>query len=88
MSVMERRLQLLLDEERYSRLSAESRESGRSIASLIREAIDTRWESGWAERQAAAGRLLEWVTPESGEREPDWSEVKAAMEQELIDKLP
>lgn len=86
---MERRLQLLLDEDRYQRLAAESKRSGRSVASLIREAIDTRWDADQARRQAAAQRVLDWATPPTpGEREPDWDEIKAAMEQELIDKLP
>jgi hypothetical protein len=86
---MERRLQLLLDEERYSRLSAESRESGRSIASLIREAIDTRWDADAARHQAAAQRVLDWVTPPTpGEREEDWDEIKRAIEDDIVARLP
>ena len=39
MSVMERRLQLLLDQERFAKVEAEARASGRSVAAIIREAI-------------------------------------------------
>lgn len=79
-------MQILLDEERYSRLAAESQQSGRSVAALIREAIDTRWGADAARRRAAATRVLGWVT-DSTDREPDWSETKLAMEQDLIDRL-
>lgn len=86
---MERRLQLLLDEGRYSRLAEESKASGRSIASLIREAIDTRWDDGLAKRAAAARRMLEWVTPPTpGEREEDWEDIKRAIEDDIVARLP
>ncbi len=35
-----RRLQILIDEERYARLEREARRSHRSVAAAIREAID------------------------------------------------
>ena len=43
MSVTERRLQILLDEARYRRVAAEADASGRSVAAVIREAIDQRF---------------------------------------------
>lgn len=86
---MEHRLQLLLDEERYSHLAAESAASGRSIAALIREAIDTRWNADAERRQAAAQRVLDWVTPSTpGEREEDWVDIKRAIEDDIIARLP
>ena len=39
------RTQLMLEEAQYARLKAESERSGRSIADLVREAIDARWGS-------------------------------------------
>jgi hypothetical protein len=89
MAVMERRLQLLLDEARYSRLAAESKATGRSVASLIREAIDTRWDADAAKRRAAARRMLEWITPPTpGEREEDWDVIKRAIEDDIVARLP
>lgn len=87
MSVMEKRLQLLLDQERYARVAAEAQRSGRSVAAVIREAIDFRFDVDLRaeQRSAAARRLLERSANPTG-HEPDWSETKAAMEQELIDK--
>ncbi|NYE01742.1 putative DNA-binding protein [Kineosphaera limosa] len=58
MSVMGRRLQLLLDQERYDRVAAEAQRSGRSVAAVIREAIDLRFESSHRERRAAAAANL------------------------------
>ena len=89
MAVLERRLQLLLDEERYSRLAAESKETGRSVASLIREAIDTRWNADAAKRRAAARDFLENLPePTPGEREEDWDVIKKAIEDDIARRLP
>ncbi len=56
---MERRLQLLLDQERYDRVAAEASRSGRSVAAVIREAIDLRFDDAAGARQHAAGLVLE-----------------------------
>ncbi len=89
MAVMERRLQLLLDEERYSRLAAESKATGRSVAALIREAIDTRWDDEHAKRQAAAREFLANLPePTPGEREEDWDVIKRAIEDDILARLP
>lgn len=87
MSVMERRLQLLLDQERYARVEAEARRSGRSVAAVIREAIDFRFDVDLRaeQRSAAARRLLELTAEPDPGPEPNWAETKAAMEQEMID---
>ncbi|MEO9324332.1 hypothetical protein ABFT23_12635 [Nocardioides sp. C4-1] len=58
MSVMERRLQLLLDQERYDRVAAEATRSGRSVAAVIREAIDVRFSDEVVVRREAGLRLL------------------------------
>jgi hypothetical protein len=81
MSVLSHRTQLLLDDERHRRLEEESRRTGRSIASLVREAIDARYEleAQNAGRRRAAAVLLD--TPRPNDPEPDWAEV----ERELLD---
>ncbi len=81
MAVFSRRTQLLLDEERYARLEREARRTGRSVAALVREAIDVRFggEGEAQSRRAAATALL--ATPRPTDREPDWAEV----ERELLD---
>lgn len=77
MSALTRRTQLLLDEERYRRLEREAAQTGRSVASLIREAIDARFADTGAlsRRRRAAAALLD-AEPAAGDREPDWAEVK------------
>jgi predicted DNA-binding protein len=86
MSVMERRLQLLLDQERYDRVEQEAKRSGRSVAAVIREAIDVRFESDFSIRAEAIRSLLE-ETKEPVGVEPDWAETKALMDSELEEKL-
>lgn len=87
MSVMEKRLQLLLDAERYEQVSEEARQSGRSVAAVIREAIDVRFQGrdDEARRRAAAVALLA-MTEDNADREvgQDWSEIKRALDDDLM----
>jgi predicted LPLAT superfamily acyltransferase len=81
MSILSHRTQLLLDDERHRRLEEEARRTGRSIASLVREAIDARYE---LETQSAGRRRAATVllgAPRPSDPEPDWVEV----ERELLD---
>ncbi len=86
MSLMERRLQLLLDEERYSRVAREAEASGRSVAAVIREAIDVRFAADVDQRRSAALRFLQLTSTTDGQ-EPDWAETKRALESDLELKL-
>lgn len=54
---LEHRLQILIDDERHSRITAAARERGVSVATVVREAID-RSVVGSAGRRSAAGRRL------------------------------
>ncbi|HEV3322473.1 MAG TPA: ribbon-helix-helix protein, CopG family [Solirubrobacteraceae bacterium] len=81
MAVLSHRTQLLLDDERHRRLEREARRTGRSVGSLVREAIDLRFgsEELIERRREAAARLL--AAPRPDDQEPDWAKV----EQELLD---
>lgn len=82
MSVMERRLQLLLDRARFDLVEREASQSGRSVAAVIREAIDWRFAGDVERRRAAAAHLLRDTEDVAGD-EPDWGETKAAIERDL-----
>ena len=56
---LDRRLQLLLDEERYARVAAIAQREHRSVASVIREAIDAHTSATPGRREAAWARILE-----------------------------
>lgn len=56
---LDRRLQLLLDEERYARVAAIAERERRSVASVIREAIDAHTSASPDRRAAAWARILE-----------------------------
>jgi hypothetical protein len=75
--VLDRRLQLLLDEDRYQRLVAVARERGVSIAAVIREAIDRGLPPTDRRRAAAASRIL--AAPGMPVPEPD--ELREELEQ-------
>ncbi len=87
MSLMERRLQLLLDEARYELVAAEAERSGRSVAAVIREAIDLRFDDAAVEvEMAAAARLLSTTSTAEGVGE-DPQELKEAYAAELDRKV-
>jgi hypothetical protein len=79
MHMLNRRTQILLDEDRYARLERRARERGCSIATLIREAIDDKLGAAADDeaRRAAGEWLLAAPAPDA--REPDWAESKRAM---------
>lgn len=79
MSVMERRLQLLLDQARYERVSTEAAASGRSVAAVIREAIDVAYPPGDDERSRAMAEFLALTAEPSGPAE-DWPTIKREIE--------
>ena len=56
---LEHRLQILLDDERHSRITAAARARGVSVATVVREAIDRGVASSAGRREAAGRRLLE-----------------------------
>ncbi len=56
---LERRLQVLLDEERHRRLVAVASERGVSVATVVREAIDRGLASPDSVRRDAAARILD-----------------------------
>lgn len=58
MSMMDRRLQILLDAERHDRVVAAARARGVSVATIVREAIDRGLPAPDARRRAAGEAFL------------------------------
>jgi hypothetical protein len=58
MSMLERRLQILIDEERHRRIVEAARERGISVGAVVRDAIDRGLTDPAARRRAAGNRLL------------------------------
>lgn len=71
MSKLNRRLQVLLDEERFDRLEREAARRGSSVATVVREAVD-RLLAEETDRRAAGDRLL--AAPPM--KVDDWSVMK------------
>lgn len=84
--MLERRLQLLLDQTRYDRVADEANRSGRSVAAVIREAIDMRFpQADLDDRARAAEEFLALATEGEGEG-PE--ELKRAYEDDLVGGRP
>jgi uncharacterized membrane protein len=58
MSMYERRLQILIDDERYRRVAAAARDRGSSVAAVIRDAIDAALPADLAKKRTAAKAIL------------------------------
>ncbi len=58
MHMLTRRLQILLDDDRYDRLQRRAQARGTSVATLVREAIDRAFPAVDPERAAAGERIL------------------------------
>lgn len=79
--MLNRRLQVLVDDERFERLARESQRSGAPVGELVRRAIDNEFpRSGDPGGRERAGRELLAMTPPPGP-EPDWEQQK----RELLD---
>lgn len=58
MHMLEKRLQVLLDEGRWKRLSAYAAERNLSVGAVVREALDRALPASHDERRSAARRIL------------------------------
>lgn len=83
MATMTRRLQLLLDEGRFTRLEQRAQRRGTSVAALIREAIDTAFPDEQLDRAGAIELLLE-ADPMPID---DWAPLKKEIEDGLESEL-
>jgi hypothetical protein len=79
MAEMTRRLQVLVDEERWNRLEQHAKRRGASVATLIREAIDLAFPSGHAGVEEAGRKFLSRPPVDLG----DWAAAKTQIEAEL-----
>ena len=79
MPTLTRRLQVLLDEERYARLERMAQERGTTVAALVRDALDRAYPVEGLRADAAADRFLARSPVDLG----SWEEAKAEIEDSL-----
>jgi len=84
MATLTRRLQVLLDAERFSRLERLADERGTSVAALVREALDRTYAADAMPPQVAAERFLARPPLELG----TWEQAKGDIEASLDRGLP
>jgi hypothetical protein len=56
--LLTRRLQILLDDERYERLERRASETGASVGALVRRAIDETYPAGSSDPEQAGREFL------------------------------
>jgi hypothetical protein len=88
--VLNRRLQVLVDDERYERLARESERIGAPVGELVRRAIDHEFPRGGMreERERAGRELLSMPPPPGGGPEADWEDQKRELRDEQLRKWP
>jgi hypothetical protein len=88
--MLNRRLQVLVDDARFERLAEESRRSGAPVGELVRRAIDHEFPGvGHHSERERAGRDLLAMPPPPGEGpEPDWEDQKRTMLDTQMRKWP
>ncbi len=79
--MLNRRLQVLVDDARFERLAEESKRSGAPVGELVRRAIDREFPAHGeqAERERAGRALLEMPPPPGEGPEPAWEDQKQEM---------
>jgi hypothetical protein len=90
MHMLNRRLQVLVDDERFERLSRESDRIGAPVGELVRRAIDHEFPGVGqrAERERAGQALLAMPAPPGKGPEPDWEDQKRQMLDAPLRKWP
>jgi hypothetical protein len=76
MSMYDRRLQILLDDERHERIAAAAKQRGVSVATVVREAIDRGLPASEHRRRSALRHLLD--APDMPA--PDAAELRAELD--------
>jgi hypothetical protein len=74
MLMLNHRLQVLIDDERYDRLRQESERIGTPVGELVRRAIDREFPADAQRRRAAGEFLLSLPMPPGSQ--PDWETIK------------
>jgi hypothetical protein len=82
--MLNRRLQVLVDDERFERLTRESERIGAPVGELVRRAIDHEFPGigQHAERERAGRELLAMPPPPGEGVEPDWEDQKRELRDE------
>lgn len=88
--MLNRRLQVLVDDERFERLTRESERIGAPVGELVRRAIDHEFPGigPHAERERAGRELLAMPPPPGDNPEPDWEDQKREMLDARMRKWP
>lgn len=88
--MLNRRLQVLVDDERFERLARESERIGAPVGELVRRAIDHEFPpvGGRAERERAGRELLAMPPPPGEGPEPDWEDQKRELLDSQVRKWP
>lgn len=87
MATLQRRVQVLFDPAQYAALEAEAASTNRSVAALIREAVDDRLTRRIVDKRAAWASLMARAKEEPLPAPEDWDAFKNELEEDAA-RLP
>lgn len=88
MAILERRVQILFDPSQYAALEAEAAAQRRSVAAIVREAVDERLRIGSTRRLRALDRLFARADRHPSPGPIDWEKEKDSFERESVRDIP
>lgn len=88
MATLEKRVQVLFDEELYERLLEEAQRERLSVGAFIRGAVEQKLEHRRVDAQAALRRLWARVETQPSIGPIDLEEEKELMEREFLRNIP
>jgi len=85
MATLDRRVQVLLSDEQYSRLHAAAKEAGISVGALVREAVTERIAQKETNHRRAWKRIFERADALPAQGPIDWDAEKAAFDRDVLE---
>jgi hypothetical protein len=80
MATLERRVPILFDSRQYDSLRQLAQAEGRSVGSIVREAVDLRLSARQTQRRSVAERLIAGARDQRQDPTPDWNDIKAGFD--------
>lgn len=83
MSALERRIQLLVDQQSYDKVASNAQLTGTSVNAVIRQAIDL-YVPDAPNRPQAIAMLLEFSEGTTTQSSVEWADEQEAMDEALV----
>jgi hypothetical protein len=84
MATLERRVPILFDPRQYHSLRQVAQAEGRSVGSIVREAVELRLSARQTQRRSVAERLIAGARDQHQDPAPAWDDIKAGFDRDHL----